>query len=361
MRTVLVRASTWSGAFCRVLAVIGRLRMVGFGAVVAVLAVVAVGAAGALVLAGSVARAGTPTPLRTGPWHLVSSPSGWQAVDLGDARIWVPGGWSQISADTTSCSLGQGVVRVGTIHRSGGCPSALAQEPTVTLTERSGPAPPGHRSAVNGIAVVRVGRWAPGRTTVWDVPALGVQVAASGAVPPGVLDSLGPSPRGAVLAPGPPLPSPAGWKLVSYHGVQARVPARWPVVDSAHAGGCGQPFGHTPTVYVGPDRSAAMSCSPPIDPAARPGLDGLWLESGDAMANGGTAIGLPDGTDVRAGSDEFTDAKVVLALHGVTATASEPGWSWPATPAGSRPRSSGTEPLFPSTTTSWPGSCSPPP
>jgi hypothetical protein len=114
------------------------------------------------------------------------------------------------------------------------------------------------------------------------VPALGAQIRFRGSVPARVLQTVGPSPLDLVVAPGPKRAIPAGWRPVTYRGVQVDVPPDWPVVSSEYVGQCGTLFGGPPRVFVGPAPGEAQSCSAP-EPGARVARDdGVWISPGRA-------------------------------------------------------------------------------
>ncbi len=152
---------------------------------------------------------------------------------------------------------------------------------------------------------------------VYRVPALGVAVSLDGPVPAGVIASLGPSPQGTVMAPGPIEAVPSGWHLVSYRGVRIDVPASWPVVDGNHAGACGSPFSH-PTVYVG-ETHFVPSCPAPDLESVGPRVNGLWLVPGGRSTPAGATVKIPSGQALKLrGTSQFNDAVVQVWYHGVS-------------------------------------------
>jgi hypothetical protein len=77
----------------------------------------------------------------------------------------------------------------------------------------------------------------------------------------------------------PPLAVRAGWKLISYHGVQVQVPDGWAVSDGNHAPFCGDGFTVPPTAFVGPRLSDGAPSCPGPPPGTGPDT-GLWILPG---------------------------------------------------------------------------------
>ncbi|MGH2719044.1 MAG: hypothetical protein ACRDJU_10725 [Actinomycetota bacterium] len=143
--------------------------------------------------------------------------------------------------------------------------------------------PPGTRvtsGSMNGLTIESPNPQ-PADETVVAVPELDATVTLDRGVPAGVLASIGPSPEGLVLAPGPLLTAPAGWRTVGYHGVQLKVPASWPSVDGNHGGLCSNPF-LSPEVLVG-FRTLGEGAGCPMTVSGQvSGSDGVWLTPSSA-------------------------------------------------------------------------------
>jgi len=109
------------------------------------------------------------------------------------------------------------------------------------------------------------------------------------------------------------------WKVVSYHGVHVRVPARWPVIDAMHAPLCGDPFPATPTVFIGAHGYVAPAPQCPYIAPRGPGDDGAWLQTGSPPP-GARRVVLAGGTVVaeeRGPVGAWADRVVQLWFHGV--------------------------------------------
>jgi hypothetical protein len=243
----------------------------------------------------------------------VAGPHGWQPGDFDRARLWVPPAWEIDTADSSDCGEGHGLLVLGTVLPSQtGCGPQVPSGPVVTLrTIHSVPSNP-RVSHVNGYRILSP-RSAPASTRILDVPALGVTITTTGAVPAGVLASLGPSPEGVVTGPGRAAPVPLGWHRVTYNGISADVPAAWPTVDAAHAGVCGHPFTH-PTVFVGAYTGPVPSC--PAELGEAPPADGICIQPGTPTAATTTAQPVPSGPVVRLEADNTVGPMITFWSHG---------------------------------------------
>lgn len=253
-----------------------------------VLALVA-GAAGALRLGASHGQRVTARPPEGGtPVTLpdVHPAPGSSPLDYGDARVWVPQSWKVVAPGATDCSgeLDK-MVLLGNAQIGGpSCPAGSNASPRIGALVAIGPI--GHTgysstatTMINGVRADQLpsgsGRF-PGEDG-YEVPALGVSVGVVGTDGRAILDTLGPSARDAVLSPRPTTSVPTGWQTLRYQGVQAAVPAAWPVQNlsaTAPQPGCGGTPFRAPAVAIGtvePRPGCYAELTYPL-PA-----DGLWL------------------------------------------------------------------------------------
>jgi len=168
-----------------------------------------------------------------------ATPSGWVAVDYGDAQISVPSGWN--ARYDTSCDVPQapGSVFVGSARVSDCLGNGDAEAPHVHIGPTSGPleTAPISRKTVNGIAVLEISHDSVG--TSYVVPALGVSLQLIGAAAQRVLVTLTYSPRAVVLSGSPAPTVPSSWHLFSFAGLGFAAPSSWPRdVGSSYARGC---------------------------------------------------------------------------------------------------------------------------
>ncbi len=160
----------------------------------------------------------------------VGAPPGWEPVDAGDARVFVPGAWNVEAAGTCIGGSFPGMASVGKLAQQGCTPAsewpippqavslfALAERPTGTPT-----------LTVHGYAVYRLDRGT--RDGVWTryaVPQLGTEIAVHGSLSDRVIATLAPAARKVALAHATqPI---ADGRVVATDGVKVTVPVSWSV------------------------------------------------------------------------------------------------------------------------------------
>jgi hypothetical protein len=208
-------------------------------------------------------QAGGLAPL---PVKMIPGPPGWQPVDYGNARVWVPGDWT-IYANHVPCDwFTNGVVLNANFNEL--CPvgSGIGEAvPSYALMQPvSNPMAAQHSSRyVNGYLVKG--------DAIYVVPDLSVQLTLVGPESNAILATLGPSSRDAVLAPGAAPPAPPTWQTVSYGSLTVRVPSDWPIKEgSTFTGGCvGSLHASRATVV--------LDCLISTDTLTFPPRDGIWL------------------------------------------------------------------------------------
>jgi hypothetical protein len=154
-------------------------------------------------------------------------------------------------------------------------PRSCTSHPSVYLTVRTGPVhtTSGQRSRLHGVTI-----WTShigADTTIITIPALRSTLTAHGTQPLSIARTLGPSSLQAVLSMTGPVPVPAGWKPIRYHGIQIEVPSDWKTATVPYD--CGSLFMGAPTAYTGPAREVAgclvLSGNVLYEPH-----DGVWLQ-----------------------------------------------------------------------------------
>lgn len=204
--------------------------------------------------------------------------------DYGRLRLWLPLGWA---TSTSSChNLSDVVYYPATWSSTEGCVAAPVSE-SVTVEPFNGPIPQtALPTRLNGIKVWTTA--GTGGTTVWDVPALQVQLSLVGNQARKVAATIGPSPLQDLMTKSLPIPVPAGWKIVRFDGFLTQVPPAWPThhikvthdgnngsVSGLPPGVCSPPLFRTPSVYLG--QAAAISCPAVPEKTLPPTDDGVWL------------------------------------------------------------------------------------
>jgi hypothetical protein len=226
--------------------------------------------------------------------------AGATPVDYGLLRLWLPPGWHVWSGAGTvagSCPPAKSVL-FGS-DPDGACPSSPATLPSYVVVEPvvENASPSGQQTdRINGFTVHSA---APGgapsttETTMYTVPALGVQILASAAGHV-VVDSLGPSSLYDVIHLQSPVAPPASWKTVNYGGFEARVPRNWPVhtlrAPSENPGdNCSGYAEFTePEVDLGTGGGPGSNCPEISIPGDPPEVsNGLWMQPYSANVPGG--------------------------------------------------------------------------
>ncbi len=116
---------------------------------------------------------------------------------------------------------------------------------------------------------------------------------------------------------GPGIPPGAGLQKVSLNGVQVAVPAAWPVLGGNNTPICDGNWPANPTVYLGVQPEAGISCAAqPNSPAPRQ-LNGVWLQPRTAATPGLSAYKLPSGQQVQEATPYSASPGTNLLFHGV--------------------------------------------
>jgi hypothetical protein len=216
---------------------------------------------------------------------MIPGPPGWQPVDYGNARVWVPQGWHVFYPGMGEC--GQSLVNQAFIAPQ--AEKCAERAPTSASVMTIGPLPNGgggHTSTrhINGYVVL-----VHSSDTFW-VPALSVQLTLDGPLTQQILATLGPSSRAAVLAPGPAPQPPSTWQTITYGGLTLRVPPGWPTKDGAtFFVSCGGALFPIPEVVLGQSQYGHDCVIGEDTPTFRPG-DGIWLAKQPEPAGGGFGL-----------------------------------------------------------------------
>ncbi len=217
------------------------------------------------------------------PVKMIAGPPGWQPVDYGNARVWVPGDWKISPPGFGECGASY-VKEVFIDPPAEKCAQQIAPNAAfITIHTLTSVAETGPTRTINGYQVI-----VPDTPPLFLVPQLGVSlfIQTNESLREEILATVGPSSRAAVLAPGAAPPPPSDWQTVTYSGLTVRVPPSWPVADinsTSTFDECHQIF-HQSSVVLG---------SPPVFPpcptwgVVAPG-DGIWLTTGSTGFNGPT-------------------------------------------------------------------------
>ena len=314
----------------------GRLALVATTGALAVLAAVLVVPTIAGISGRTTAQGVRPVNAPPSFSPEVAGPPGWAPVDYGLLRLYLPPGWAAVSLCTPTASTSEAsgeFVNVGGASYQVSTNKFLlrpgADQPTSCVLPRSGGwavvgplaggAPTGWRpSTVNGTRVWAPVQEAPGHEAL-AVPSLRMELTAAGTGRE-VLATLGLSSLAVLLGAGGTLPVPASWKAVRFDGLQASVPANWPVEvvtrEDAIPGVCNEPVFSSPVVYLG-NGGSVPSCGLDFGTQLAPPVDGLWVFSGPSMPQEALSKPLGFGAlrPVLHYSDTATDASATLQLH----------------------------------------------
>lgn len=163
-----------------------------------------------------------------------ATPGGWAVVAYGDAQISVPTRW-RIGGRVICGRAAPGYVVLGgastsLVVRNPRCKQAPDMAAIQLLSGDHGLSPrwSGH---IDGIRVLAVRPPARGFAS-YLVPALHAVVTARGPLADRVLGTLTRSPLSVVLAPGPQLRVPSGWRWHDFGGIRFATPATWRVARS---------------------------------------------------------------------------------------------------------------------------------
>jgi len=167
--------------------------------------------------------------------HLgIGVPKGWEPIDLGNARIWVPDSWTVLTNDQ-ACALPDrpavvGVVGLGTADLA--CPGQpyVLQQSVSLLPSSVLPTGPQYE-VVHGYAIYKVTSPAGHTSHVYDVPALQMQIIVRGVVAARILDTLAPSSQEVAVAFAIQTP-PNTFRTVVTDGVSLAMPSRWTITTA---------------------------------------------------------------------------------------------------------------------------------
>ncbi len=189
----------------------------------------------------------------------VGVPAGWGPVDAGNARLWVPTFW-YVGTASSSCWSGA-VTHMVSIGRLVPADCGTGEPPhSVSLVPVSHMTVGTLARVVHGYHIYNSTARARAGLRIYDVPALGVELAFRGALSDRILGSLAPSGRMVALA-FANQPPPAGTRAVTAYGVTLSIPSDWPVPEPAYS--CG--LGGSPGFFRFSARNEGIaSCAAPI-------------------------------------------------------------------------------------------------
>jgi hypothetical protein len=244
------------------------------------------------VLTGAALPAVTAAQLNA---HLgVGVASGWAPVDEGDARVFVPGGWTLLS---NGACIGDPLPVAGMIG-VGSLPDIRCDQSQFPLSAQAAAlVPSSHKSSgppsltIHGYAVYSV----VSHTSGWayfDVPQLAIQIATHGSMGTRILHTLAPSAR--IIALDPTYETiPSNWHAYTNDGVTLSIPSPWTVVTPEVL--CGPPVGNAELLLIQP-KILFAPCPFQIPKAADAAHDAVALYLTAHNPNAPTASGTPIAT-----------------------------------------------------------------
>jgi hypothetical protein len=173
--------------------------------------------------------------------HLgVGVPSGWEPVDQGEARVWVPGDWTLEAQGSCIGGTSAGMISAGKLPQANCTPASQWPIPTqaVGIIPSSATSNGRHSFIVDGYSVYQATTAAKG-WTYDDVPQLGVEIASRGTLGRRILDTLAPSARTVALDPAFET-APPSWHAITEDSVGLSIPPSWTVDTPTNS--CGSPF-----------------------------------------------------------------------------------------------------------------------
>lgn len=162
-------------------------------------------------------------------------PAGWQPVDFGDARVFVPGDWLvELPGTCVGGRIAPGIISLGqALH--GACDAVTrVPEPAEAVSLLPWTYPPSGAlvGVVHGYRVYAGSNTRQmGAPRVYEVPELGVEITMRGSLQRRILDTLAPSSRKVALA-FADAPVPRG-HAVTTDGVIVTIPTAWTVTTPA--------------------------------------------------------------------------------------------------------------------------------
>ncbi len=198
--------------------------------------------------------------------HLgVGVPTGWEPVDQGEARVWVPGDWILEAQGSCIGGTSPGMISTGKLSQANCTPASQWPIPTQAVgLIPSSQTSSGRRSfTVDGYSVYQ--RTTP-RWTSYDVPQLGMQIATRGTLGRRILDTLAPSARTVALDPAFER-APESWHAIVEDSVALSIPPSWTVDTPTFS--CGSPFlADSAFLLIKPHLEFAPCAFPPPTPVA---------------------------------------------------------------------------------------------
>lgn len=275
-------------------------------------------------------------------------PAGWVPVDESDARLFVPPDWLDPGSGCVGDASAPGIFLTGGLEQACGQPAD--QYPVSANAASIAPALPSggtvlrtvhgyHLYAGNTAHFSYEPPW-----TIYNVPALNVEIAVRGSLGDRILATLAPSAEKIARTLAPQMSAPTG-QVVSADGVRVTIPQSWAVAPR-RTGFCNWPVSDKGTpelVHVSPD-DPALPCPPPALLVSGAAHDGVFVDtvtvanipldrSGPpflVLHHGATTVSLkadlndPNLLDVyaqRAGSPKIHSLRVGLGRDGRVAAA----------------------------------------
>ena len=258
-----------------------------------------------------------------------SGAGSWGPLDpvaYGNAQVDLPADWPVVYPGNSSCQGGPGpvpgVALLGSFGSSSWCPPGSSQNvsPPANVV-RLGPLPAGDTYASlptilrNGITLYLAVLHGRISGTVYLVPALGVELMATGPDAGKVLSNIGTSVRERVLAGGPKT-APLSWRRISFAGLRFAVPVKWAVRSTNFLYDCMLPddviaLASPPEAVFDTDTDfAALPCAYFLPP--RVAGDGLVVDAGSSRA---ANVVPPGALHLRVnGLDAFVDRSKLLSV-----------------------------------------------
>jgi len=272
--------------------------------------------------------------------HLgVGAPKGWDPVDGGDARLWVPNTWTFGLAETcvdTGYDLvatappyirnvGNGVPGIPRDH----CKARPQTPPDLQAVAFFPDTPPvagsGRDRDVHGYRIYRT--HTATRTNPWTyyvVPQLHIQIATTGPLADRILETLAPSNREVADTPALQTP-PTRWHTVTTSGVTVSVPSTWRVASLGApptAPSTTGPTGAAPTLTIVKtfDLSTVSGmigpqCCPPPPPPSTPEVRGLVPHDGATLYLDAIDDGTTEGFDQQQSGFATVPGRPIATLH----------------------------------------------